>query len=164
MLRSVIGRIGSSSLAIRMAKDRQGTESSRRDRFQEENQSSSVGFTTQGSGDGPWLPHDAHDVTAATRWLGGIPLRGGAVRQTEFRMSDVYQADTPRICDAQPTSPTITAEDVRTLMLSRMQAAQAREHAAQAIAHAENMSVEDARRQVQQYEQQYRQAVDQAKQ
>jgi hypothetical protein len=81
----------------------------------------------------------------------------------EFRMSDVYQADTPRIRDAPPTR-TITAEDVRTMMLSRIEAAQAREGAAQAIAHAENMSVEDARRQVQQYEQQYRQAVDQAKQ
>ena len=44
------------------------------------------------------------------------------------------------------------------------QTVQARERAAQAIAHAENMSVEDARRQVQQYEQQYQQAVDQAKQ
>jgi hypothetical protein len=44
------------------------------------------------------------------------------------------------------------------------QAAQARERAAQAIAHAQNMSVDDARRQVQQYEQQYRQAVDQTKQ
>jgi hypothetical protein len=76
-------------------------------------------------------------------------------------MSDVYQADTPRIRAARPTSPTITAEDVRTMMLSRIQAAQAREHAAQAIAHAENMSVEDARRQVQQYEQQCWQAVDQ---
>jgi hypothetical protein len=44
------------------------------------------------------------------------------------------------------------------------QAAEARERAAQAIAHAQNMSVEDARREVQQYEQRYRQAVDQAKQ
>jgi hypothetical protein len=79
-------------------------------------------------------------------------------------MSDVYQADTPRILGAQPTSPTITAEDLRIMMLSRIQAAQAREHAAQAIAHAEDMSVEDARRQVQQYEQQHQQAVDQAKQ
>jgi hypothetical protein len=46
----------------------------------------------------------------------------------------------------------------------QQQAAEARESAAQAIAHAQNISVEDARRQVQQYEQQYRQAVDQAKQ
>jgi hypothetical protein len=50
------------------------------------------------------------------------------------------------------------------MMLSRIQAAQVPDHAAQAIAHAENMSLEDARRQVQQYEQQYRQAADQAKQ
>jgi hypothetical protein len=77
-------------------------------------------------------------------------------------MSNVYQADTPRILGAQPTRPTITAEDVRIMMLSRIQAAQAREHAAQAIAQAEDMSVEDARRQVQQYELQHRQAVDQA--
>jgi hypothetical protein len=42
--------------------------------------------------------------------------------------------------------------------------AEARERAAQTIARAQNISVEDARRQVQQYEQQYRQAVDQAKQ
>jgi hypothetical protein len=39
-----------------------------------------------------------------------------------------------------------------------------RERAAQAIARAQNISVEDARTQVQQYEQQYRQTVDQAKQ
>jgi hypothetical protein len=88
---------------------------------------------------------------------------GGAVRQTELLMSDVYQADTPPIRDAAPTSPTITAEDVRTMMVGRILAAQAREHAAQAIAHAENMSVEDARRQVQQYEQQYRQHIEQGK-
>jgi len=46
----------------------------------------------------------------------------------------------------------------------QLQAAEARERAAQAIARAQNISSEDARRQVQQYEQQYRQAVDQAKQ
>ena len=46
----------------------------------------------------------------------------------------------------------------------QLQAAEARERAAQAIARAQNISVEDARRQVQQYEQQYRQVVDQAKQ
>src|SRR5260221_10102527 len=46
----------------------------------------------------------------------------------------------------------------------QLQAAEARERAAQAIARAQNISVEDARRQVQQYEQQYRQGVDQAKQ
>jgi hypothetical protein len=89
---------------------------------------------------------------------------GSALHRTEFRMSDVYRANAPRIRPTPPTSPTITAEDVRTMMLSRIQAAQAREHAAQAIAHAEHMSVEDARRQLQQYEQQNRQAVDQAKQ
>ena len=44
------------------------------------------------------------------------------------------------------------------------QAADARERAAQAIAKAQNIPVEEARKQVQQYEQQYRQAVDQAKQ
>jgi hypothetical protein len=46
----------------------------------------------------------------------------------------------------------------------QQQATEARERAAQAIAHAQNISVEDARRQVQQYEQQYRQAVEQTKQ
>jgi hypothetical protein len=46
----------------------------------------------------------------------------------------------------------------------RLQAAEARERAAQAIARAQNISAEDARRQVQRYEQQYRQVVDQAKQ
>jgi hypothetical protein len=45
-----------------------------------------------------------------------------------------------------------------------LQAAESRERAAQALARAENISVENARTQVQQYEQQYRQAVDQAKQ
>jgi hypothetical protein len=44
------------------------------------------------------------------------------------------------------------------------QAQEARERAAQAIAKAQNISVEQARTQMQQYEQQYRQAVDQAKQ
>lgn len=45
-----------------------------------------------------------------------------------------------------------------------LQAAESRERAAQALARAENISVENARTQVQQYEQQYRQAVDQSKQ
>jgi hypothetical protein len=44
------------------------------------------------------------------------------------------------------------------------QAAEARERAAQVIARAQNISIEDARTQVQQYTQQYRRAVDQAKQ
>jgi hypothetical protein len=44
------------------------------------------------------------------------------------------------------------------------QAAEARERAAQVIARAQNISMEDARTQVQQYTQQYRHAVDQAKQ
>ncbi len=44
------------------------------------------------------------------------------------------------------------------------QAAESRERAAQALARAENISVENARTQVQQYEQQYRQAMDQFKQ
>jgi phosphotransacetylase len=46
----------------------------------------------------------------------------------------------------------------------QQQAAEACERAAQAISRAQNISIEDARKQVQQYEQQYRQAVDQAKQ
>jgi CHASE3 domain sensor protein len=46
----------------------------------------------------------------------------------------------------------------------QQQAEEARERAAQAIARAQNISVEDARTQVQQYEQQYRKTVDQAKQ
>jgi hypothetical protein len=41
---------------------------------------------------------------------------------------------------------------------------EARDRAAEAIARAQNISVEEARTQVQQYEQQYRQALDQAKQ
>jgi hypothetical protein len=44
------------------------------------------------------------------------------------------------------------------------QAEEARGRAAQAIAKAQNISVEQARTQMQQYEQQYRQALDQAKQ
>jgi hypothetical protein len=43
-------------------------------------------------------------------------------------------------------------------------AQEARDRAAQAIAKAQNISIEDARTQVQQYEQQYREGVDQAKQ
>jgi hypothetical protein len=44
------------------------------------------------------------------------------------------------------------------------QVGEAREHAAQVVARAQNISMEDARTQVQQYAQQYRHAVDQAKQ
>ena len=44
------------------------------------------------------------------------------------------------------------------------QAEQARERAAQAISRAQNISIEEARAQVQQYEQQYRQTVEQTKQ
>ena len=40
--------------------------------------------------------------------------------EMEFRMPDVYQADTPSIRDAPPTSPTMPTEDVRTMMLSRI--------------------------------------------
>ena len=47
---------------------------------------------------------------------------------------------------------------------NEQQAQEARERAAQAIAGAQNISIEQARTQVQQYEQQYRQTVDQAKQ
>jgi hypothetical protein len=35
-------------------------------------------------------------------------------------MSDVYQPDTPRIRDAPPTIPALPAEDVRTIMLSKV--------------------------------------------
>src|SRR6266481_9403823 len=44
------------------------------------------------------------------------------------------------------------------------QVGEARERAAQVVARAQNISVEDARTQVQQYAQQYRQAADRAKQ
>ena len=47
---------------------------------------------------------------------------------------------------------------------NELQAAEARERAAQAIARAENISIESARTQVQSYEQQYRQALDNARQ
>jgi hypothetical protein len=45
----------------------------------------------------------------------------------------------------------------------QQQMAEARERAAQAIAHSENIAVEDARKQVQNYEQQYRQILAEAK-
>jgi len=44
------------------------------------------------------------------------------------------------------------------------QANEAKDRAAQALAKAQNITVEDARRQVDEYEKQYRQAIDQAKQ
>jgi len=47
---------------------------------------------------------------------------------------------------------------------NELQAAESRERAAQALARAENISVENARTQVQNFEQQYRQTVDSAKQ
>jgi hypothetical protein len=46
----------------------------------------------------------------------------------------------------------------------QQQATEVRERAAQAVARAQNISIEDARKKIQQYEQQYREAVDQAKQ
>jgi hypothetical protein len=47
---------------------------------------------------------------------------------------------------------------------NELQAAEARERAAQALAHAENISVENARTQVQNFEKQYKQSMDLAKQ
>jgi hypothetical protein len=62
MLPSVIGRMGSSSVA------RLFTKSSHRDRFQEANQCSSVEFTTRDR-----LESIPTTVSAAPRWLGITP-------------------------------------------------------------------------------------------
>jgi hypothetical protein len=70
---------------------------------------------------------------------------------------------------ASGNDPTISREaaiaELRTAFTGNpAQASEARERAAQALARAENTSVENARSQVQRYEQQYRQVADQTKQ
>jgi hypothetical protein len=49
-----------------------GNESSRCDRFPERNHCNSVGLITQGSGNGPYVPHDAYFHDCGDRWLGLI--------------------------------------------------------------------------------------------
>jgi hypothetical protein len=113
-----------------------------------------------------------------TSALGGV---AGAVRSTAqtaaqvaapnaSQMADPFSSIEQSLRGATPGNDPAALRDaaiaaVRAAVTGDQQkVAEARERAAQTIARAQNISVEDARRQVQQYEQQYRQAVDQAKQ
>jgi len=86
------------------------------------------------------------------------------------RITDPFSSIEESIRTAIPGNDPATLRDaaiaaVRAVVTGdQQQVAEARERAAQVIARAQNISIEDARRQVQQYAQQYRQAADQAKQ
>jgi hypothetical protein len=105
-----------------------------------------------------------------TNALGGVTDAVSSTAQTAAQVADPFSSIDQALRRAIPGNDPTALRDaaiaaVRAAVTGDpQQAAQARESAAQAIAHAQNMSVEDARRQVQQYEQQYRQAADQAKQ
>jgi hypothetical protein len=105
-----------------------------------------------------------------TNALGGVTGAVSSTAQTAAQVADPFSSIDQALRRAIPGNDPTALRDaaiaaVRAAVTGDpQQAAQARESAAQAIAHAQNMSVEDARRQVQQYEQQYRQAADQAKQ
>jgi hypothetical protein len=113
-----------------------------------------------------------------TNVLGGVTSAIGTTAQTTAqvaaptlsRATDPFSSIEQSLRSAIPGNDPAALRDaaiaaVRAAVTGdQQQAAEARESAAQAIAHAQNVSVEDARSPVQQYEQQYRQAVDQAKQ
>ncbi len=113
--------------------------------------------------------------SAAAGLLGGL---GGAAKTTATTAAQagLMQAADPFSSIEQQVQSAMAGNDpaaLREAALSslrsaltghELQAAQARERAAQAIAKAENISVENARTQVQSYEQEYRQAVDSVKQ
>ncbi|HLK84215.1 MAG TPA: hypothetical protein VKT99_22365 [Xanthobacteraceae bacterium] len=113
-----------------------------------------------------------------TNVLGGVAGAVGSTAQTAAQlvgpsvshMTDPFSSIEQSLRSASPGNDPAALRDaaiaaVRAAVAGdQQQATEARERAAQAIAHAQNISVEDARRQVQQYEQEYRQAVDQAKQ
>jgi hypothetical protein len=113
-----------------------------------------------------------------TSAIGGVANAVGSTAQTAAQVAapSVSQMADPFSSIEQSLRGTIPGNDpaaLRDAAVAAMraavtgdpqQAAEARERAAQAIERALNISVEDAHRQVQQYEQQYRQAIDHAKQ
>jgi len=110
-----------------------------------------------------------------TNALGNVSSAVGSTAETAAqiavaRLADPFSSIEESIRSAIPGNDPATLRDaaiaaVRAVVTGDpLQAAEARERAAQVIARAQNISVEDARTQVQQYAQQYRQAVDHAKQ
>lgn len=113
--------------------------------------------------------------TAATGILGGL---GGAARSTAAQVAapGLAQIADPFSNIEQELRGTTAGNDpaalrdaaiaaVRAAVTGEgIHAAEAHERAAQALARAENISIENARNQVQGYEQQYHQSVDQARQ
>jgi hypothetical protein len=93
-------------------------------------------------------------------------VAGPSISHTTDPFSSIDQALRSAIPGNDPTAlrDAVIAAMRAAVTGDPQQAAQARERAAQTMVHAQNISLEDARRQVQEYEQQYRQAVDQAKQ
>jgi hypothetical protein len=113
-----------------------------------------------------------------TNMLGGVAGAVSSTAQTAAQvagpsvsnMTDPFSSIEQSLRSAIPGNDPAALRDaaivaIRAIVTGDQQhAADARERAAQAIAHAQNISVEDARRQVQQYEQEYRQAANQTKQ
>jgi hypothetical protein len=110
-----------------------------------------------------------------TNALGNVSSAVGSTAETAaqiavMRIADPFSPIEESIRTAIPGNDPATLRDaaiaaVRAVVTGDpQQAAEARERAAQVIARAQNISVEDARTQVQQYAQQYRQAADHAKQ
>jgi len=113
-----------------------------------------------------------------TNTLGSVASAVGSTAETAAqiaapslsRITDPFSSIEESLRSATPGNDPATLRDaaiaaVRAAVTGdQQQAAEARERAAQVIARAQNISVEDARTQIQQYAQQYRQAVDQAKQ
>jgi hypothetical protein len=110
-----------------------------------------------------------------TNALGNVSSAIGSTAETVTqiavtRIADPFSSIEESIRSAVPGNDPATLRDAAIIAVRAVvtgdpqQAAEARERAAQVIARAQNISVEDARTQVQQYSQQYRQAADHAKQ
>jgi hypothetical protein len=113
-----------------------------------------------------------------TSALGGVASAVGSTAQTAAQVAapslsgitDPFSSIEQLLRSAAPGNDPAALRDaaiaaVRAAITGdQQQAEEALERAAQAIARAQNISVENARTQVQQYEQQYRQTVDRAKQ
>ncbi len=110
-----------------------------------------------------------------TNALGNVSSAIGSTAETVTqiavtRIADPFSSIEESIRSAVPGNDPATLRDAAIIAVRAVvtgdpqQAAEARERAAQVIARAQNISVEDARTQVQQYAQQYRQAADHAKQ
>ncbi len=113
-----------------------------------------------------------------TSVLGDVASAVGSTAQTAAQMAlpsvshmtDPFSSIEQSVRRAMPGNDPATLRDAAiaavraTVTGDQQHAAEARERAAEVIARAQNISVEDARTQVQRYEQEYRQAAEQAKQ